>query len=141
LQNYGRPGKSVLVYYVFDLLYPDGYDLHSLPLLRRKELLAGIIKDLPNVRVSEHIAEHGTALFEAVVKRQVEGIVAKLANSPYVSGQRTKAWLKIKAQQRTAGRNRRLHDRTWQPTTTRGIAAWRLPGQGSDLHRTRRGRI
>jgi bifunctional non-homologous end joining protein LigD len=50
--------------------------------------------------VSEHIAEHGTAFFDAVAKLQVEGIVAKLAKSPYVPGQRSKAWLEIKAQQR-----------------------------------------
>ena len=100
LQNYRGPQKSALVYYVFDLLYLDGHDLRILPLLRRKELLGRIIKNLPNVKVSEHIAERGTALFAAVTKQQVEGIVAKLANSPYVSGQRTKAWLKIKAQQR-----------------------------------------
>jgi bifunctional non-homologous end joining protein LigD len=100
LQNYRGPRKGVLVYYVFDLLYLDGYDLRTLPLVRRKELLTSIIKNLPNVRVSEHIAEHGTAFFDAVAKRQVEGIVAKLAKSPYVPGQRTKAWLKIKAQQR-----------------------------------------
>jgi len=100
LQNYRGPRKGVLVYYVFDLLHLDGYDLRTLPHLRRKALLTSTIKNLPNVRVSEHIAEHGTALFDAVVKRQVEGIVAKLAKSQYVSGQRTKAWLKIKAQQR-----------------------------------------
>jgi bifunctional non-homologous end joining protein LigD len=100
LQNYRGPRKGVLVYYVFDLLYLDGYDLRTLPLLRRKELLPSIIKNLPNVRVSEHVAEHGTALFDAVAKRQMEGIVAKLANSQSVPGQRSKAWLKIKAQQR-----------------------------------------
>jgi bifunctional non-homologous end joining protein LigD len=100
LQNYREPQKGALVYYVFDLLYLDGHDLRTLPLLRRKELLTSIIKNLPNVKVSEHIAEHGTAFFAAVTKQQVEGMVAKLANSPYVSGQRTKAWLKIKAQQR-----------------------------------------
>ena len=99
LQNYRGPRKGVLVYYVFDLLYLDGYDLRTLPLLRRKELLTNIVKNLPNVRVSEHIAEHGTAFFDAVAKQQVEGIVAKLGKSPYVPGQRTKAWLKIKAQQ------------------------------------------
>ena len=55
---------------------------------------------LSPLRVSEHIVEHGTAFFDAVAKRQVEGIVAKVATSQYVTGQRTKAWLKIKAQQR-----------------------------------------
>jgi bifunctional non-homologous end joining protein LigD len=100
LQNYRGPRKGVLAYYVFDLLYLDGHDLRRLPLLRRKELLASVIKNLPNVRVSEHIVEHGVAFFDAVAKQQVEGIVAKLAKSTYVPGQRTRAWLKIKAHQR-----------------------------------------
>jgi len=99
LQNY-RTREGVLTYYVFDLLYLDGHDLRELPLLRRKELLAGIAADVPGLKLSEHIAEHGTAFFDAVAQRQVEGIVAKLATSRYVAGQRTRAWLKIKTHMR-----------------------------------------
>jgi len=92
------------------------------------------------VRVSEHITEHGTALFDAVCKQQVEGIVAKLVNSPYVSGERTKAWLKIKAQQRQQAVIGGFTIER-QQTATRGIAAWRLPRQGPGLHRPYRDRI
>ena len=67
MQNYRGLRKGILAYYVFDLLYLDGYDLRTLPLLPRKEVLTSIIKNLPNVKVSEHIAEHGTAFFDAML--------------------------------------------------------------------------
>ena len=57
-------------------------------LFARKELLASIIDGLPGVRLSEHIREHGTAFFKIVAERQIEGMVAKLATSRYVAGQR-----------------------------------------------------
>jgi bifunctional non-homologous end joining protein LigD len=100
LQNHGRSRGGVLAYYVFDLLYLDGHDLRGLPLLHRKELLAKIISDLPYIRLSEHVSQHGTALFAAVEKQRVEGIVAKLAKSRYTSGARSRAWLKIKTELR-----------------------------------------
>ena len=46
---------------------------------------------------SEPIALHGCALFEAAKAKGLEGIVAKLSNSHYIPGRRTKDWLKIKA--------------------------------------------
>jgi bifunctional non-homologous end joining protein LigD len=100
LQNRGRSRDGVLAYYCFDLLYLDGHDLRGLPLLRRKELLARVIADLPHVRLSEHIRGQGTAFFAAAEKQGLEGVVAKLAESRYVAGQRSRAWLKIKTELR-----------------------------------------
>jgi len=85
-----------LVYYVFDLLFLDGHDLRNLELRRRKELLAKILHGLPDVKLSEHVAQQGRAFFEAVLQRRLEGIVAKLGTSRYQSGQRSRSWLKIK---------------------------------------------
>src|SRR5439155_6384219 len=51
LQNYQKTGEGQLVYYVFDLLFLDGKDLRGLPLVRRKELLADMLPDLPHVRL------------------------------------------------------------------------------------------
>ena len=51
LQSYQMTGQGALVYQVFDLLYLDGHDLRNLPLLRRKELLAGLLEQLPNVKL------------------------------------------------------------------------------------------
>jgi bifunctional non-homologous end joining protein LigD len=96
LQQYNKTGKGMLVYEVFDLLHLDGRDLRRLPLLRRKDILAKLIHDLPNVRCCEHIAEHGAAFFQAVSEKGLEGIVAKDERSPYREGLRSPAWLKIK---------------------------------------------
>jgi bifunctional non-homologous end joining protein LigD len=100
LQTYQKTGKGRLVYYVFDLLYLDGRDLRPLPLRQRKEVLAKLSTDLPNIRLSEHIEEKGIAFFQAAAARGLEGIMAKDAASPYRSGRRCREWLKIKARRR-----------------------------------------
>jgi bifunctional non-homologous end joining protein LigD len=100
LQSYQKTGQGVLVYQVFDLLYLDGHDLRNLPLVRRKELLAGLLDQLPNVKLSEHVQEHGIALYKAVSEAGLEGIVAKDARSRYREGARSQSWLKIKTHRR-----------------------------------------
>src|SRR5262245_39963365 len=77
LQNYQKTGKGSLIYYVFDLLYLNGHDLRSLPLVRRKEILSRIVPGLPSVRVSEHVEKEGKALFQAAQEKGLEGIIAK----------------------------------------------------------------
>src|SRR5207249_788156 len=47
--------------------------------------------------VPDHIAEDGVELFEACLERGLEGVVAKHQQSPYVPGQRSPFWLKVKA--------------------------------------------
>jgi len=103
LQNYQKARQGVLTYYVFDLLYLDGHDLRNLPLLRRKQLLAQIVKDVPGIKVSEHITATGRAFFQALSRQDLEGMVAKLAQSRYVAGQRSKTWLKLKTHLRADG--------------------------------------
>ena len=44
----------------------------------------------------DHIVGLGKALFAEVCKRDMEGIVAKLAVSPYKDVQRRSPWIKIK---------------------------------------------
>jgi bifunctional non-homologous end joining protein LigD len=100
LQNFRRSGKGRLVYCVFDLLYLDGRDLRAEPLRTRRRLLAPIVKGLPNVMLSESVAERGIAFFSAAIKHGLEGIVAKAANSPYREGRRGPDWLKIKTHNR-----------------------------------------
>jgi bifunctional non-homologous end joining protein LigD len=100
LQNYQKTGKGALLYYVFDLLYLDGHDLRSLPLLRRKELLARVVAELPTIRFSEHVERDGVALFRAAEAKGLEGIIAKQGDSPYLVGRRSRSWLKIKTHRR-----------------------------------------
>jgi bifunctional non-homologous end joining protein LigD len=99
LQNrYGEP-RPTLLYYAFDVLYRDGFDLRAVPLEQRKELLRNSLMPSGRVRVVETFAEDGLGLFEAVRSTGIEGIVAKRRDSRYESGRRSDSWLKIKATQ------------------------------------------
>jgi bifunctional non-homologous end joining protein LigD len=86
-----------VLYYVFDLLYLDGYDLRRVSLERRKEALARILTADGPVRYSDHFAR-GVALFEAARQKGLEGILAKRRTSFYEE-RRSHDWLKIKITQ------------------------------------------
>lgn len=93
--------RDRLMYYVFDLLYLDGYDLRSLPLLERKRLLkAHLPADIPQIRYCDHVPGQGTEFFRICSEQGLEGIIAKKADSPYYTGKRSESWLKIKTQMR-----------------------------------------
>jgi bifunctional non-homologous end joining protein LigD len=95
----GKGNPSIPVqYYVFDLLYLDGYDLMRTPLEERKRLLSEIITPSGDIAISESFDE-GLPLFEAARQRGLEGIIAKRRGSCYMT-KRTREWLKIKITQR-----------------------------------------
>jgi bifunctional non-homologous end joining protein LigD len=81
-------------YYVFDLLYLDGYDLRRVALEQRKEVLAQILNKNGAVRYSDHFPS-GTALLDAAKQKGLEGILAKRRGSVYEE-RRSHEWLKIK---------------------------------------------
>lgn len=84
-----------IVYEVFDLLYIDGKDVRSLPLLERKKLLDHTLEDSDHIKKSDYIIGHGLELFHLAQSHHSEGIIAKSLDSPYLS-QRTSNWQKIK---------------------------------------------
>ena len=84
-----------VVYYVFDILHCDGYDLRPSPLLERKALLKQILRTDETIRYSDHEIEKGKELYELALEKQLEGILGKQIHSPYPEG-RTTAWLKFK---------------------------------------------
>jgi bifunctional non-homologous end joining protein LigD len=90
-----QPDINVL-YYAFDLIYLDGYDLHRVPLEERKRTLASLLHT-PNdmIRYSEHFAGEGKALFDAARRQGLEGILAKKREAFYEE-RRSRDWLKIK---------------------------------------------
>src|SRR6202167_6056340 len=94
----GRKGVPI-VYYAFDLLYLDGFDLRRLALEQRKRLLQERIKPGGVIHFSDHYPEKGLALLEAARQRGLEGIVAKKRAGVYQEN-RTGDWLKIKITQR-----------------------------------------
>jgi bifunctional non-homologous end joining protein LigD len=85
-------------YFVFDLIYLDGYDLRRVSLEDRKQALAQIVTATETIRISEHYPHSGIALFEAAKKKGLEGILAKRRGSCYEE-RRTRDWLKIKVTQ------------------------------------------
>jgi len=99
LQEWRSEADGQLIYYVFDLLWLDGYDLMNVPLSKRKEILSSIVPSSSLIRLSENFDVTGKAFFEQADKLGLEGIMAKRADSQYVEDARTKAWLKIKTQQ------------------------------------------
>src|SRR6266852_6160411 len=84
-----------VVYFVFDLLYCDGYDLREAPLLERKQLLQRLLYTSERFRYADHQLEHGKELFALAEQNSLEGMVAKRADSPYVSD-RSPYWVKLK---------------------------------------------
>jgi bifunctional non-homologous end joining protein LigD len=95
------PGQNLVsqipvVYFAFDLLYCDGYDLRQAPLLERKQLLQRLLHKSERFRYSDHQLERGKELFDGVKEMGLEGIVGKRIDSPYVSN-RSLHWLKLKA--------------------------------------------
>ena len=82
------------VYFVFDLLYLDGYDLRQVELAQRRELLEAVVTSGAVLRVSETFPS-GDELLDAAREAGLEGILAKRAASCYES-RRSAEWLKIK---------------------------------------------
>ena len=99
----GRRGATnanvPVLYYAFDLLYLDGYDLRKLPLEERKEKLASLIVGGDSLRYSDHYEQQGKALFEIAREKGLEGILAKKRDSVYQE-RRSSEWLKIKIRRR-----------------------------------------
>jgi bifunctional non-homologous end joining protein LigD len=81
--------------FAFDLLGLGGHDLRGLPLVARKALLARLLPSVGPIRYADHVEEQGAALYDQVLARGLEGVVAKKADSPY-KGLRSRDWLKIK---------------------------------------------
>ena len=99
-----KSGAGDMLFYAFDLLHLDGYDLRGAPLVRRKAALATLVAAIGKggrVRFSDHIAGDGAAVFRHASRLGLEGIIAKQAAAPYRSG-RVKTWLKVKSSQSDA---------------------------------------
>ncbi|MBN9054665.1 MAG: non-homologous end-joining DNA ligase, partial [Rhizobiales bacterium] len=88
------------VFYVFDLLYLDGYDLTPLPLEARKALLEKLVPGTGGIlRYSQHFDENGALVLRHACRLSLEGVVSKLRDAPYRAG-RSKSWIKSKCSAR-----------------------------------------
>jgi len=99
--NVQRPSPDLLsrypvTYFLFDLVYCDGYDLREVPLLGRKNFLRRILDPSREFRFSDHQLEKGRELFELARRQDLEGVVGKRVDSLYASA-RSPNWVKLKA--------------------------------------------
>jgi len=100
LQNSIKFGSEDFIYYIFDILYYDGYDLTKLPLIQRKEILQELIEDKEYaIRYSDHVLGNGPQVFAKACEMGLEGIISKQIASEYLQ-KRTQNWLKVKCSQR-----------------------------------------
>lgn len=96
-------GRSPIVFFAFDLLEQNGEDVARLPQVERKARLEALLTDLPAdspVIYSQHVAGNGQQVFDAMKAGGFEGVIAKAPAARYYGGDRSTAWLKIKAVQR-----------------------------------------
>jgi bifunctional non-homologous end joining protein LigD len=91
-------GRRGITFVAFDLLWSQGVDLRSVPLIRRKEVLAGMWSHGPAspVRYSEHVlGANPERMINEACKLGLEGIICKKSDAPYRSG-RSSDWIKVK---------------------------------------------
>lgn len=91
--RHSRPDIPI-AYYVFDLLYLDGYSLLRVDLEGRKRLLQERLTESALLRFSNDFPS-GTRLYAAAAERGLEGIIAKRKKSSYIET-RSREWLKVK---------------------------------------------
>ncbi|HEY4289930.1 MAG TPA: DNA polymerase ligase N-terminal domain-containing protein [Puia sp.] len=86
LQNWRSEADGDLVYYVFDVLWLNGYDLMELPLTKRRELLHPLLPEEGIIRESQSFDVPPGELLAAAAELGLEGIIAKKgdSNHPYL---------------------------------------------------------
>ncbi|HEU4936079.1 MAG TPA: DNA ligase D [Vicinamibacterales bacterium] len=82
----------------FDLLRDGDEDIRGLPLTERRARLDSHIRPHASatLRISEQMAEDGTALDARARREGWEGLIVKEAAAPYQSGRRSPTWRKCK---------------------------------------------
>ncbi|GAB4056681.1 non-homologous end-joining DNA ligase [Catellatospora paridis] len=106
--------QTPVTYVIFDLLHLDGRDTTKLPYRQRRELLEGLGLSGAHWDTPPYTEGGGTRLLETSREQGLEGVVAKLLDSAYEPGRRSRAWIKVK--------NLRTQEVV--------VAGWR-PGQGN----------
>ncbi|TFW01932.1 DNA ligase D [Oxalobacteraceae bacterium OM1] len=102
LQNaFDASSTAQIIYFAFDLPYLDGYDLRAAPLRERRALLEQIMRTSKHyaLRYSAPIDQPAEQLLDSACKMQMEGIIGKMNDSPYI-GKRSASWIKLKCRRR-----------------------------------------
>lgn len=90
-----------ITYYLFDLPWLGGEDLRALPLQQRRATLARLLEGHASqvIRYSADFKEPVASLLDSACRLELEGLIGKRADSPYV-GRRSSDWVKLKCKQR-----------------------------------------
>lgn len=97
LQRRGVDPRTRTVYAVFDCLRSQGRDLLRRPLEERRERLAELIPSRSGpLMISRRLPRDGERALATAREKGWEGVIAKIATSPYEPGVRSRAWLKVK---------------------------------------------
>lgn len=86
--------NTPISYYVFDVLYIDGYDVRKLPLTTRKNILQLLVKGNKIIKFSDSF-DDGEGLYALMLEKGWEGVVAKRKESVYIENDRSNNWLKF----------------------------------------------
>ncbi len=133
-----------LVFYAFDLLYLDGWDLAAGAARQTQgaaapQLLSGHATGRSAIQLSDHVEGDGGPLYERASELGLEGIVSKRASATYQSG-RSKTWTKTKALSDRRLRHRRLHHLPGGGRARRACP-WRMGRRRAALSRQGRHRL
>ncbi|WP_425993981.1 DNA ligase D [Caulobacter sp. DWR1-3-2b1] len=88
-----------LIFFVFDCLFAGMEDTRPLPLEARKARLKTAVAKAPaNIRYVDHFVTSGDAVLRSACRMDLEGVISKKLDAPYVSG-RSDSWAKSKCRQ------------------------------------------
>ena len=87
-------GSETAVFYAFDLLYYEEWDVRPLSLLERKEILGTVLPRLPHLLYVDDVKARGEDLHDVTAAAGLPAIFAKRAASPYVAGP-SPDWVRI----------------------------------------------
>ncbi|HWA52433.1 MAG TPA: ATP-dependent DNA ligase [Patescibacteria group bacterium] len=95
-------------FYCFDILYKDGVNLMDKPYLERRKILRDTVKSGELLKVDEEITttdpKEIAKLHEDYIKKGLEGIMVKKADSTYVPGRTGWRWVKMKQAESAQGK-------------------------------------
>ncbi len=90
--------KLPATYMLFDIPMLEGENIMRKPLGGRRESLESVLRNAPTTLVAapRYPVQSAKQTFDAVVSKGGEGVIAKMADSPYEPGKRSRNWLKFK---------------------------------------------
>jgi bifunctional non-homologous end joining protein LigD len=97
-----KGNQDRLLFYAFDLLFLEGFDLRKSPQIERKRIPKMLFDETGQqspILYSEHVVTDGNEVFAHACKLNFEGIISKKADAPYRS-ERRDAWIKVKCLKR-----------------------------------------